>query len=96
MPRRNYLVSYDISDDKRRSGVFKTLTGYGDRVQFSVFLCELSDTEHARLRTRLSECVKKNEDQVLILDLGSSARSLETAIETLGRPYQPCCRIQVV
>ncbi|HUT57607.1 MAG TPA: CRISPR-associated endonuclease Cas2, partial [Phycisphaerae bacterium] len=39
--RRRYLVTYDISDDKRRDLVFKTLRDRGDHVQFSVFLCEL-------------------------------------------------------
>ena len=47
--RNRYLVAYDVSDDKRRTGIFKTLMGNGDHVQFSVFLCDLSDLELARL-----------------------------------------------
>ena len=37
------LVSYDISDDKRRRKVCKILEGYGYRVQYSVFECDLDD-----------------------------------------------------
>ncbi len=40
--RRRYLITYDISDDKRRARVFKSLRNRGDHLQFSVFLCELN------------------------------------------------------
>ena len=32
-----YLVCYDVSDDAVRERVAKTLLGYGQRVQYSVF-----------------------------------------------------------
>lgn len=34
-----YLVSYDIADDKDRNKVSDILSGYGSRVQYSVFEC---------------------------------------------------------
>ena len=37
--RQSYLVCYDISDDKRLRKVFKTMRGYGDHLQYSVFEC---------------------------------------------------------
>jgi len=37
-----YTVSYDISDDKRRLRLSKTLKNYGNRVQYSVFECILT------------------------------------------------------
>ncbi len=40
-----YLVSYDIGDDGRRRRVFETLKDYGRRVQFSVFECDLGETD---------------------------------------------------
>ncbi|MGI6496948.1 MAG: CRISPR-associated endonuclease Cas2 [Kiritimatiellia bacterium] len=40
--RRFYLVSYDIPDDKRRARVFKLMRGWGERVQYSVFCCQLN------------------------------------------------------
>ena len=39
MSRRHYLVTYDVSDDKRRTHLFKLLEGNGDHVQYSVFFC---------------------------------------------------------
>jgi hypothetical protein len=38
--RRRNIVSYDISDDKRRGKVFDHLEGRGDHAQFSVFFCQ--------------------------------------------------------
>ena len=37
--RRRFLITYDISDDKRRNNVFKALRDCGDHVQYSVFIC---------------------------------------------------------
>ena len=96
MSRRHYLVTYDVSDDKRRNQVFKTLHGYGDHAQYSVFFCELSDRELVQLRSRLRTEIHHTEDQVLIVDLGASARPLEEGLDVLGRGYQPATRVVVV
>jgi CRISPR-associated endonuclease Cas2 len=45
MSRGDYLVTYDISDDTRLRQVFKTMKGFGDHVQYSVFRCSLTKTE---------------------------------------------------
>jgi len=42
-----YLVAYDIADDDRREGVALYLSGYGPRVQLSVFDVELADLDKA-------------------------------------------------
>ena len=96
--RRRYLVTYDISDDKRREHVFKLLRDQGDHVQFSVFMCELNDREHAELKGQLHECVHHRDDQVLILDLGLAEDALEIGqgIECVGFAYCPPQRIVVV
>ncbi len=36
------VIAYDISDDKTRTKLHKTLRRYGERVQFSVFECILT------------------------------------------------------
>ncbi len=96
MDRRHYLVTYDISDDKRRTVVYQTLLGYGDHAQYSVFFCELGDRELVQLRTRLRTSIHATEDQILIVDLGRSVRPLEAGLEVLGRSYEPSVRIVVV
>jgi CRISPR-associated protein Cas2 len=96
MPRRNYLVSYDISDDKRRNNVFRLLNDNGDHVQFSVFICELNRRELVELKTQLKEAIHTHQDQVLILDMGDAGQAMEKALETLGRAYEPPVRTIVI
>lgn len=96
MERRNYVVTYDISDDRRRTDVFKTLLGQGDHAQYSVFFCELTDEELVKLRSRLRLLINSAEDQVLIVDLGRATRPLDAGIECIGRPYDPPVKTLVV
>lgn len=96
MSRRHYLISYDVSDDKRRTKLFNVLQGEGDHVQYSVFFCDLNPTEAARLRARITEIINHGEDQVLILDLGPADHPLDHGLEVLGTPYQPLTRVIVV
>jgi len=48
-----YLVAYDISDDKRRTKVFKVLSGYGEWTQYSLFECWLTKLHLVELRAKL-------------------------------------------
>lgn len=96
MPRRSFLVSYDVADDKRRNKLFKLLEGEGDHAQYSVFLCDFTPTELARLRGAIAEIIHDREDQVMLLDLGPADRPLEHCLEVLGCPYQPLLRTLVV
>jgi CRISPR-associated protein Cas2 len=94
--RRNFLITYDVSDDKRRTNVFDLLTDVGDWAQFSVFFCELNPGEMARLRTEIREVINHREDQILILDLGRATRPLEGDLQVLGRAYEIPSRTIVV
>ncbi|GAA4409858.1 CRISPR-associated endonuclease Cas2 [Actinokineospora soli] len=59
------VVAYDIVDDRRREDVAMALSGYGPRVQLSVFECDVPTTaELHRLRARLRELIDPLEDQV--------------------------------
>ena len=55
------LVSYDISNDKRRRHVAKIMEGYGYRVQYSVFECDLDANKLAELQKRLTPLVHAKE-----------------------------------
>ena len=96
MARRHYMIAYDVSDDKRRSRVFDTLTDHGEHVQYSVFFCELSDQEWVRLRGVLADLIDAKSDQIIALDLGEVQNPLEGILECLGRRYNPGSRVQVV
>jgi CRISPR-associated protein Cas2 len=56
-------ISYDVSEDKRRTKIHKILKSYGQWVQYSIFECELNDTQYAKLRSRLSKLIK-DEDSI--------------------------------
>ena len=59
------VVAYDITDDGRREDVAMLLSGYGPRVQLSVFECECRNVEDLRdLRAKLRERIDPLEDQV--------------------------------
>lgn len=58
------VISYDISEDKRRTKIHKILSSYGQWMQFSLFECDLSETEYAKLRSRLSKLIKPDEDSI--------------------------------
>lgn len=87
--RKTYLVCYDISDDFRRSRVLKTMKGYGDHLQYSVFECQLNATGLARCRHALSNVIHHKDDQVLFVDLGPTEGRGDRVISSLGRPYSP-------
>ena len=57
------VVSYDISSNRRRLKVMKTLEGFGARVQYSVFECRLKTNEVDDLRRKLKKLIVQ-EDSV--------------------------------
>jgi CRISPR-associated protein Cas2 len=58
------VVSYDIPEDKRRTKVHSILKSYGQWMQYSVFECSLSQTQYAKLRSRLSKLIKPDTDSI--------------------------------
>lgn len=96
MNRRHFLISYDISDDKRRNQVFNCLQANGDHAQFSVFLCQLNPRELAQLKASLQPMINAAEDQIMILDLGRVEYSEALAITTIGRAHMPPIRMMIV
>lgn len=85
--RNSYIVSYDISDDKRLRKVFQTMRSYGDHLQYSVFECQLTPRDLVRLRGELAKIIHHKEDQVLFVDLGPAEGRGDRVITALGRPY---------
>ena len=85
--RTSYIVTYDISDDKRLRRVFKTMRGYGDHLQYSVFECQLTRMDLVRLRAELAEIIHHKEDQVLFIDIGPAEGRGDRVITSLGKTY---------
>jgi len=63
-----YVFSYDVRESKRLRKVAKHLEGYGERMQYSVFRCRLTEREVERLRWELVRMME-NEDNLLIIGL---------------------------
>ena len=58
------IVSYDISEDKRRTKIHDILSSYGQWMQYSLFECDLSKTEYAKLRSRLNNMIDSDTDSI--------------------------------
>lgn len=83
--RRRYLVAYDVSDAGRLRRTFRVMNGFGDAVQYSVFVCDLSDVERQLMRERLSAVINLKLDRVLIVDLGFTESRLAASFDVIGR-----------
>jgi CRISPR-associated protein Cas2 len=55
------VVSYDIHDDKRRTRVHKMLKNFGERIQFSVFECDLTKEQILRMQHVLKPIIKEED-----------------------------------
>ena len=76
-----YLVAYDISNDKRRTKIHKTLCGFGQWTQYSFFECFLSDKELITLRHRLNRILNESEDNLRIYRV---CQACQAKTETIG------------
>lgn len=76
------VVSYDVSDDRRRTRIAKAMEDFGVRVQFSVFECELTEERLQKLRKVLMKEMSQTDDSIRFYRL--CARDRQT-IEILGR-----------
>lgn len=94
MPRDRYLIAYDIRDDRRLRQVLELMKGTGTRLQYSVFLCDLSERELLRWRRDISYLIEEDEDSVVYINLGPPHDYL---ISVLGVPRQfPSERPQIL
>lgn len=84
--RRIFIVTYDISSPKRWRHVYKTMKGFGQHIQLSVFRCDLTASEVLRMKAALEDEIDRTEDQVLIVDLGRSDGQTHK-VEALGRAH---------
>ncbi len=93
---RFYLISYDIRDDKRWRKLFRTLNGYGEWRQLSVFLCRLSRKRKVMLEAAVREIIAHGEDHVLFVDMGPATGDITPVVLSIGRPFEPIIRKPVI
>ena len=63
------VVSYDVTSDRRRNRISRTLLDYGTRVQYSVFECNLTANQLSELEQRLLKVYDEAEDTIRIYRL---------------------------
>ena len=90
--RNRYVVAYDVSDAKRLRRTFKKMNGFGDAIQYSLFVCELSSKERIIMEEALTEIINHKEDRVLIINIGPAGGRGAEAMRTLGRQIVPVQR----
>ena len=83
---RLYIVTYDISNQRRWRRLFRAIQGYGEWLQLSVFQCRLTRRRRAEMETRLRELVKNGEDHVLLIDVGP-ADKIQLAVGSIGKIF---------
>ena len=90
MARRRYLVMYDICEEGRLRRVHGVVKSAGTRFQYSVFLCDLSETELIQLKWEVGELIDHTVDSLAIVDLGSTDQVRRGTFQFLGlRPMMP-------
>lgn len=71
------VISYDISDDKKRTRFSKYLTRFGHRIQYSVFEIDNSERVLNNIMTDIENKFMKmfsQEDSVYIFNMSSSCK----------------------
>jgi CRISPR-associated protein Cas2 len=86
-----YIVAYDIGEPRRWRRLFKLMHGYGEWLQLSVFQCRLTRRRRVELAAAIDEVINRNQDHVLILDLGPVER-VELRVLSIGKTYAPVGR----
>ncbi|MDY6810651.1 MAG: CRISPR-associated endonuclease Cas2 [Actinomycetota bacterium] len=84
MARLRHLIAYDIAEPARLRRVCKVMEAYGTRLQYSVFLCDLSELEHVRWRADIHDVMDYGEDSIVVIDLGATGNA--APVTQLGRP----------
>ncbi len=62
---RYVVVAYDVSDDRRRAKVCDLLSALGQRVNYSVFECLITERQLSELKEKLNKLVPKEQGCVV-------------------------------
>ena len=79
--RTLYVIAYDIPSDRRRRKVHKTLCGFGQWTQYSLFECYLTKKERLTLGGKLDRLLEPEEDSVRFYPL---CMACVDRVETVG------------
>lgn len=79
-----YFISYDISENKVRNKISKILEGYGKRIQYSVFECDIDENLYVTLHKQLLEqTINSKTDSIIIYKLCKKCADERMTIGTI-------------
>lgn len=81
--RNKYFVCYDVSDPQRLIQTYKKMRGYGEHIQYSVFMCDLNGQELIYMKEDLGSILNLAEDRFIIINAGPVDNSMKN-VETMG------------
>lgn len=84
MARRRFLVAYDIRDAKRLRKVHKAMKGFGEPLQYSVFICDLDAMEKISMVQVVGDIIEHRIDSVAIVELGELNSPTSERFEFMG------------
>lgn len=67
------LIVYDVRNDRRRARLARVLVSYGERVQYSVFECHLTERQLTACVKSVTREIEPNEDSVRLYRIPSGA-----------------------
>ncbi len=76
---------YDIRDPRRLRRVHEIAVDFGERLQYSVYVCDLTRQQYVGFRARMRQTMNLREDSVSIFDLGPAGSHVARRVEHLGR-----------
>ena len=68
------IVVYDISDNKRRTKMFKVMKNFGTPIQFSAFECILKEQDFREVHEVIRAIIDPQKDKVRMYILCNSCR----------------------
>ncbi len=80
------IVTYDISDNKKRNNIVKILETFGERIQYSVFECILNKRKIITLKKSLL-VFELEEGESIIIYIVKSGKYLEKWRRTTKQPF---------
>lgn len=85
-----YIITYDISNDKRRTKLSDLLGAYGSRVNYSVFECELSASKKEKLlyEIELKKLINKKYDSLRFYHICENCISKSFDIGNREDPFE--------
>ena len=86
--RTRYLLCYDVRDDRRLRRTAKVAESWGYRLQYSVFVCDLTEVERSGLERGLRDVLDLAVDRAVLVDLGPLGRFSARRLQWISSPVQ--------